>query len=93
MEDMGAMHDSLYPTDLERGIGLRRRITSAGQAALVTLGYPEVVISLRKLRYRAGSAGPSQGLLRTPQKPHKSATQWLIPTGIPRTKRHTPVHL
>jgi hypothetical protein len=48
------------------------RITSARQAALVTLGYPEVVISPRKLRYRTGAAGPSQGLLRAPQKPHKS---------------------
>ncbi len=36
---------------------------------------------------------PSQGLLRAPQKPHKSATRRPIPTGIPRTKRHTPVHL
>ena len=28
-----------------------------------------------------------------PQKPHNSATRRPIPTGIPRTKRHTPVHL
>jgi hypothetical protein len=35
----------------------------------------------------------SQGLPRAPQKPHKSATRRLIPTGIPRTKRHTPVYL
>ena len=35
----------------------------------------------------------SQGLPRTPQKPHNSATRRPIPTGIPRTKRHTPVHL
>jgi hypothetical protein len=54
---------------------------------------PEVVISLRKLRYRAGSAGLSHGLLRAPQKPHKPATRWPVPTGIPRTERHTPVHL
>jgi hypothetical protein len=54
---------------------------------------PEVVISLRKLRYRAGSAGLSHGLLRAPQKPHKPATRWPLPTGIPRTERHTPVHL
>jgi hypothetical protein len=30
---------------------------------------------------------------RTPQKPHNFATRWPIPTGTPRTKRHTPVHL
>ena len=30
---------------------------------------------------------------RTPQKPHNFATRRPIPTGIPRTKRHTPVHL
>ena len=35
----------------------------------------------------------SQGLLGAPQNPHKSATRRLIPTEIPRTKRHTPVHL
>jgi hypothetical protein len=74
--------------------GLRRRgITSSRQAALVTLGYSEVVISLRKLRYQVRSAELSQRLLRAPQKPHNSATQCLIPTRIPRTKRHTPVHL
>jgi hypothetical protein len=60
---------------------------------LVTLGHSEVVISLRKLRYRIGRPGLSQELLRAPQKPHKPATQWAVPTGIPRTKRHTPVHL
>jgi hypothetical protein len=35
----------------------RRGITPAGQAAMVTLGYSEVVISLRKLRYRTGRPG------------------------------------
>jgi dihydrofolate reductase len=39
------------------------------------------------------SAGLSQGVLRAPQKPHKSATRRPVPTGTPRTKRHTPVHL
>jgi hypothetical protein len=34
-----------------------------------------------------------QGLRRAPQKPHNSATRRPVPTGIPRTKRHTPVHL
>ena len=32
----------------------------------MTLGYSEVVISLRKVRYWVGSAGLSQGLLRSP---------------------------
>jgi len=40
---------------------------------------------------RAGRA--SQGLRRTPQKPRNCATRCLIPTEIPRTKRHTPIHL
>ena len=35
----------------------------------------------------------SQGALATPQTPHNSATRRPIPTGIPPTKRHTPVHL
>jgi hypothetical protein len=35
----------------------------------------------------------SRGLLRALQKPHNSATRWPIPTGIPRTRRHTPIHL
>ena len=55
----------------------------------MTLGYPESGHQLRKLRYlvlHAGSAGP-------PQKPHNFATRQRIPTGSPRTKRHTPVHL
>lgn len=41
---------------------IRRGIPFVRQAALVTLGYPEVVIDLRKLRYRVRSAGLSQGL-------------------------------
>jgi hypothetical protein len=78
--------------DRHRSI-VRREITSGGRAALVTLGYSEVVISLRKLRYRIGWPGLSQGVPRAPQKPHNYVTRRLIPTGIPRTKRHTPVHL
>jgi hypothetical protein len=35
----------------------RRGITSAGRAALVTQGYSEVVVCLRKLRYRIGRPG------------------------------------
>jgi hypothetical protein len=71
-------------------------ITSGGQEAAVTMGHsesdqqpPQVAVpgacvwSARKVR----------GLLGAPQNPHKSATRQLIPTGIPRTKRHTPVHL
>ena len=74
----------------------RRGITTGGQVALVTLGYRKVVIRIRKWAglgypYRIGQ--PSQGLRRAPQKPHNSATRRPIPTGIPRTKRHTPVHL
>jgi hypothetical protein len=62
----------------------RARAVAAGRAGR---------ISLRKLRYRIGWPGLSQGLLRAPQKPHGSAAWWAVPTGIPRTKRHTPVHL
>ena len=40
-----------------------------------------------------GLAGRVKRLLRAPQKPHNFVTRRLIPTGIPRTKRHTPVHL
>ena len=29
----------------------------------------------------------------SPQNPRKPATRWLALTEIPRTKRHTPVHL
>ncbi len=42
-------------------------------AALVTLGYSEVVISLHEVALPDRSAGLSQGPLRTPQKPHNSA--------------------
>ncbi len=54
-----------------------------GRAALVTLGYSEVVIGLRKLRHRVGSAGLSQRLVgptETPQfrdalpDPHRNPT-------------------
>jgi hypothetical protein len=57
-----------------RRVGVRRRITS-GAGRFSDARLPEVVISLRKLLYRAGSAGLSQGLLQAPQKPHKSATR------------------
>jgi hypothetical protein len=76
--------------------GDRRGITTAGQVALMTLGYRKVVIRIRKsagLGYPCRVGQPSQGLRRAPQKPHNSATRRPIPTGIPRTKRHTPVHL
>ena len=59
---------------------------------MVTLGHSEVVISLRNLRYRIRRPGLSQGFCG-PTEPHKSATRWAVPTGIPRTKRHTAVHL
>ena len=71
-------------------------ITSDGQGAPVTLGYSE------SGHQPAGSTVPgapcrvgrtSQRLLRAPQKPHNSVTRWQTPTGIPRTKRHIPVHL
>ena len=38
-------------------------LRAGGRAGLVTLGYSEMVISLRKLRYRIESAGLNQGLL------------------------------
>ena len=77
-------------------IGDRRGITTGGQVALMTLGYRKVIIRIRKsagLGYPCRVGRPSQGLRRAPQKPHNSATRRPIPTGIPRTKRHTPVHL
>ena len=62
--------------------GLRPNTTMMSQNSQVTLGYSEVVICLRELRYlgaayRAGRT--SQGFLRAPQKPHKSATRRPIP--------------
>ncbi len=74
----------------------RRGITSGGQHAAVTLGYSESnhqapQVALPGALCLVGQE--SQGLLAAPQNPHKSATRRLIPTGIPRTKRHTPVHL
>jgi hypothetical protein len=65
--------------DRHRAQSRQGGITSGGRAVLVALGYSEVVISLRKLRYRIGRLGLSQGLLRAPQKPHKSATRWAVP--------------
>jgi hypothetical protein len=65
-----------------------------GRVAPVTLAnsesdrqHPEVAVYLDP----ADSSLP--GLLRAPQNPHKSAARRPNPTGIPRTKRHTPVHL
>jgi hypothetical protein len=67
----------------ERVLSVRRGITSAWRAALATLGYPEMVISLRKLRYRIGRPELSQGILparKTPQlrdmagDPHRNPT-------------------
>jgi len=71
-------------------------MTSGGQDAAVTLGYSEgdhqpPLVAVTGVC--VWSARDSQGLLGAPQNPHKSATRRLIPTGIPRTKRHTPVHL
>ena len=74
----------------------RRGITSGGQGAAVTLGYsesdrrpPEVAVPGALCLVGKGS----QRLLGAPQNPYKSATRRLIPTGIPRTERHTAVHL
>ena len=65
------------------------RIAAGGQAAWVTLSYPESGHQFRELRYLASNAG-SAG---SPQKPHNFAARRRIPTGSPRTERHTPVHL
>jgi hypothetical protein len=56
---------------------------------------PESVISLPKLDTRCPMSDrlDRSGLLRAPQKPHNSVTRRPDPTGIPRTKRHTSVHL
>ena len=65
------------------------------QDAAVTLGYSESdhqppEVGVPGALCLVGQGG--QGLVRAPQNPHKWATWRLIPTGIPRTKRHTPVH-
>jgi hypothetical protein len=75
----------------------RRAAAGTGAAAA---GNPRlsgaVITTTQTLTYldvRAGWPGKSRDLLRAPQNPHKSATRRRIPTGIPRTERHTPVHL
>jgi hypothetical protein len=78
--------------DREQIFGVRCGITSGAQAALVTLGYSDA--SSASGSCWTGSVGRAEsGLLRAPQIPHKSATRRPVPTGIPQTKRHTPVHL
>jgi hypothetical protein len=72
-----------------RVFGVRRGINSGGKAAVVTLGYPESGHQSRELRTLVLMLGRPE----PPQKPHNFATRRPIPTGIPRTKRHTPVHL
>ena len=56
-----------------RVFGDRRGITTAGQVALMTLGYRKVVIRIRKsagLGYHAGSASPVRGF----GEPHRNPT-------------------
>ena len=62
-----------------------RRADRSGDAGLP----PGVAVPGHRVSGRPGRSG----LLRAPQKPHNSATRRPVPTGIPRTKRHTPVHL
>jgi hypothetical protein len=75
----------------------RRGIAAGGQVAPVTLGYlgseSSGSASRRDSGSRAGSAQASQELRRAPQNPHNLATRRAIPTGILRTKWHTPIHL
>ena len=63
----------------------------------VTLDYPQSDRQHpQRLEYpgaRAGWPGRSGRSCCAPQKPHKPATRRPIPTGTPRTERHTPVHL
>jgi hypothetical protein len=73
MADMGTVPEAYTLTVLERRFGDRREITSDGQGAPVTLGYSEVVISPRELRYlvlHVGSAGPVRGFC----EPHRNPT-------------------
>jgi hypothetical protein len=75
----------------------RRAAAGTGAAAAGDPGLSGAVITttqtLTYLGVRVGWPGKSRDLLRAPQNPHKSATRRRIPTGIPRTERHTPVHL
>jgi hypothetical protein len=75
----------------------RRAAAGTGAAAAGNPGSSGAVITttqtLTYLGVRVGWPGKSRDLLRAPQNPHKSATRRRIPTGIPRTERHTPVHL
>jgi hypothetical protein len=71
-------------------------LPQGGQGAPVTLGYPKVVIIIRKAAgpgYAAPMRPGQSGLRWAPQKPHSSATRRPVPTGIPQTEQHTPVHL
>ena len=54
-----------------------------------------MITSVQKLRYldALGLVGQEVRASASPTEPHKSATRRLTPTEIPRTKRHTPVHL
>jgi hypothetical protein len=78
-------------------IGRERGITTGGQATPVTLSYQgkwsSGFVSSRVPGYSVAVGRVSRRLRRAPQKPHNAATRCLIPTEIPRTKRHTPVHL
>jgi hypothetical protein len=70
----------------EQILGDRRGITTAGQVALMTLGYRKVVIWIRKSAgpgYSCRVGQPSQGLRRASQKPHNSATRRPIPPRNP----------
>jgi hypothetical protein len=84
------------PAGLSRSAPNRRGTTSRGKAVQATLGYSkndhepaEVAVPGCPGTGRPGKSGASS----SPQKPHKAATRRLIPTEIPRTERHTPVHL
>jgi hypothetical protein len=70
----------------------RRGITIGGQAARVTLGLLARWSSGSGSHPLSGQPGQSTASA-SPQKPHNSAIRRPIPTGIPRTKRHTPIQL
>jgi hypothetical protein len=63
----------------------------------MTLSYRKVVIRIRKsagLGYPCRVGQPSQsGGSPSPTETPQLSDMAAIPTGIPRTKRHTPVHL
>jgi hypothetical protein len=76
-----------YPLD-KYLIGVRCGMTSGGQAAPVTLGYPEIGHQLRELRYMVLHAGPT-GPHRSPTTSRHGGRSPQEPHGLNGTLRYT----